>query len=137
MNKKFVWIFPMLFVLELIFGVSGTMIVINGIAIRHILFILTFMSLYGYLFYYIRKNSIKIFSLEEGSFFRSFNRIDIFAVIFEVSILISMTVVPYIKGTSLKYAYSEVFDSAAMFSLFFAMSFLIKVKEIDIQKLLG
>ena len=57
LNKKFVWIFPMLFVLELIFGVSGTMIVINGIAIRHILFILTFLSLYGYTAYYTMDGS--------------------------------------------------------------------------------
>ena len=137
MNKNFVWIFPLLFVLELIFGVSGTMIVINGIAIRHILFILTFLSIYGYTFYYLLVNKIRIFSLEKRSFFGSFNKVDWFAVVFEGAMLISMTLVPMIKGTNLSYAYSEVFDSAAVFSLYFAISFLIKEREIDIDKFLN
>lgn len=137
LNKKFVWIFPMLFVLELIFGVSGTMIVINGIAIRHILFILTFLSLYGYTAYYIWVNKIRVFSLEKGAIFGDFNKTDWFAVVFEAALLISMTIIPMIKGTNLRYAYSEVFDSAAIFSLYFALSFLIKEKEIDIDKFLN
>ncbi len=135
--KNIIFIFPLLFIFELIFGVSGTMIMVGGVAIRHILFILTFISLYGYTLYYLIANRIKFFSIEKGSFFSSFNWIDIFAVIFELSMLLSMTIIPYIKGTNLHYAYSEVFDSAAIFSLYFAISYLIKEKQIDMRKLLS
>lgn len=62
---------------------------------------------------------------------------DIFAVVFEASMLLSMTIIPYIKGTNLHYAYSEVFDSAAVFLLYFAISYLIKEKQIDMNKLLS
>lgn len=82
-------------------------------------------------------NKIKLFSIKKGSFFGSFNRMDIFAVVFEASMLLSMTIIPYIKGTNLHYAYSEVFDSAAVFSLYFAISYLIKEKQIDMNKLLS
>lgn len=136
MGKKLFLFFPMLLILELIFGVSGTMIMVKGVAIRHILFIMTFFSIYGYLFYYLLSNGIKIFSLKEGSFLKTFNIVDIFAVVFESAMVISMTVIPYIKGTNLHYAYSEVFDSIAIFSLYFAISYLIKVQEIQIDKLL-
>lgn len=135
--KNVIFIFPLLFIFELIFGVSGTMIMVGGVAIRHILFILTFISLYGYTLFYLITNRIKIFSVKKGSFLGSFNRIDILAVIFEISMLMSMTVIPYIKGTNLHYAYSEVFDSAAIFSLFFAVSYLIKEKQINMVKLLS
>jgi hypothetical protein len=135
--KNVIFIFPLLFIFELIFGVSGTMIMVGGVAIRHILFILTFISLYGYILFYLIKNKIKIFSTKEGSFLGSFNCMDIFAVVFEISMLMSMTVIPYIKGTNLHYAYSEVFDSAAIFSLYFAVSYLIKEKQIDMRKLMS
>lgn len=134
--KNIIFIFPLLFIFELIFGVSGTMIVVGGVAIRHILFILSFIALYGYTLYYLIANRIKIFSIKKGSFFGSFNWIDIFAVIFELSMLLSMTIIPYVKGTNLHYAYSEVFDSAAVFSLYFAISYLIKEKQIDMNKLM-
>ena len=127
--KKIFLLFPLLFMIELIFGFSGTMLIIRGVAIRHILFILTFLSLYGYFFIYLLKNKIKIFSLDKHSYFGSYSWIDILAIVFEVSMILSMTVIPYIMGTDLHMAYSEVFDSAAIFSLYFPLSYLIKQKE--------
>ena len=135
--KNIILIFPLLFIFELIFGVSGTMIMVGGVAIRHILFILSFIALYGYTLYYLIANRIKLFSIKKGSFFGSFNQIDIFAIIFEASMLLSMTIIPYVKGTNLHYAYSEVFDSVAVFSLYFAISYLIKEKQINMNKLLS
>lgn len=67
--RKLAFIFPLLFIFELIFGISGTMIVVHGIAIRHILFILSFISLYGYVLFYILKNKKKIFSLQKDAVF--------------------------------------------------------------------
>lgn len=135
--RKLAYIFPLLFILELIFGISGTMIMVHGIAIRHILFLLSFFSLYGYVLYYIIRNNKKIFSLRKDAFFGSFTLIDAGAAVFEISMIFSMTVIPYFMGTNLHYAKSEVFDSAAIFSLFFAVSYLIKEKQIDIKKLLS
>lgn len=135
--RKLAFIFPLLFIFELIFGISGTMIMVRGVAIRHILFILSFISLYGYALFYIIKNKRKIFSLKKDAFLGSFTKIDISAVIFELSMILSMTVIPFIMGTSLQYAKSEVFDSVAIFSLFFAVSYLIKENQIDIRKLIS
>ena len=135
--KKIFLMFPLLFMIELIFGFSGTMLIIRGVAIRHILFILTFLSLYGYFFIYLLKNKIKIFSLDKHSYFGSYSWIDILAIVFEVSMILSMTVIPYIMGTDLHMAYSEVFDSAAIFSLYFPLSYLIKQKEYSIDTILN
>ena len=135
--KKIFLLFPLLFMIELIFGFSGTMLIIRGVAIRHILFILTFLSLYGYFFIYLLKNKIKIFSLDKHSYFGSYSWIDILAIVFEVSMILSMTVIPYIMGTDLHMAYSEVFDSAAIFSLYFPLSYLIKQKEYSIDTILN
>lgn len=135
--KKIFLLFPLLFMIELIFGFSGTMLIIRGVAIRHILFILTFLSLYGYFFIYLLKNKIKIFSLDKHSYFGSYSWIDILAIVFEVSMILSMTVIPYIMGTDFHMAYSEVFDSAAIFSLYFPLSYLIKQKEYSIDTILN
>lgn len=135
--KKITLIFPILFIIELVFGFSGTMLMIHGVAIRHILFILTFISLYGYFFIYLYKNKIKLFSLKKDSYFGSYTKIDVLAIAFEVSTLLSMTLIPWIMGTNLHYAYSEVFDSAAIFSLYFPLSFLFKKKEYSMGRLLN
>lgn len=134
--KKATLIFPILFVVELVFGFSGTMVMIHGVAIRHILFILTFISLYGYFFAFLYKNKIRLFSLKQDSYFGSYSKIDICAIVFEVSTLLSMTLIPWLMGTDLHYAYSEVFDSAAIFSLYFPLSFLFKKKEYSMDRLL-
>lgn len=134
--KKITLIFPVLFIIELVFGFSGTMLMIGGIAIRHILFILTFISLYGYFFAYLYVNKIKIFSLKAGSYFSSYTKVDVLAIIFEVSMIVSMTIIPWIMGTNLHYAYSEVFDSAAIFSLYFPVAFLIKKDVYSINSLI-
>lgn len=134
--KKTAIIFCFLFCIELILGFTGTMVMIGGIAIRHILFILAFLSLYAYFFVYLLVNRIKIFSLSKDSYFGSYTAIDIGAVLFEISMILSMTLIPWLKGTSLQYAHSEAFDSAAVFSLFFPASYLIKRKEFEMTKFL-
>ena len=133
--KKIAILVVFLFCIELMLGFTGTMVMVGGIAIRHILFILTFISLYIYFVMYLWSNRIKIFSLDKDSYFGSYTWIDIFAVLFEISMILSMTVIPWIKGTSLQYAHSEAFDSAAIFSLFFPISFLIKRGELNVNKL--
>lgn len=135
--KKIATVFVLLFCIELILGFTGTMVMIGGIAIRHILFIFSFASLYLYFIVYLWCNRIKIFSMKPDSYFGSYTWIDVFAIFFEVSMILSMTVIPWIKGTSLQYAHSEAFDSAAIFSLYFPAAFLIKKKEFEIDKLLN
>lgn len=135
--KKLAIIIAFLFCIELMLGFTGTMLMVGGIAIRHILFIFTFISLYVYFVMYLWNNKIKIFSLNRNSYFGSYTWIDVFAVLFEISMILSMTIIPWMKGTSLQHAHSEAFDSAAIFSLFFPISFLIKRKEFNVDKLLS
>ena len=134
MLRKIFLLFPVLFVLELVFGGAGTLIMIHGVAIRHIMFILAFISLYGYMVCDMIQTRTPIYSKIKPSFLGAFTKTDIFAVVFELSMLLSMTVIPYIMGTNLTYAKSEVFDSAAIFSLFFAVSYLIKNNRIYLAK---
>ena len=94
--KKTAIIFCFLFCIELILGFTGTMVMIGGIAIRHILFILAFLSLYAYFFVYLLVNRIKIFSLSKDSYFGSYTAIDIGAVLFEISMILSMTLIPWL-----------------------------------------
>ena len=83
--KKIAILVVFLFCIELMLGFTGTMVMVGGIAIRHILFILTFISLYIYFVMYLWSNRIKIFSLDKDSYFGSYTWIDIFAVLFEIS----------------------------------------------------
>ena len=136
MIEKICVFFPLLFIIELVFGGSGTLIMFKGTAIRHILFILTFVSLYGYMLYDMIRERMPIYSKTRRSYLGDFSKTDIFAVIFELSMLLSMTVIPYVMGTSLQYAKSEVFDSAAIFSLYFALTYLIKRNLISFEKFL-
>ncbi len=136
MFRKAIWFFPILFVLELVFGGAGTLIMIGSIAIRHILFILTFICLYGYMVYDLICTRTPIYSKTKKSFLGNFTKTDIFAVFFEFSMLLSMTIIPYVMGTNLSYAKSEVFDSVAVFSLFFAVSYLIKNNRLSLVKVL-
>ena len=128
--KRILMIFPTLFVFELIFGFTGTVIMIHGVAIRHILFILTFISLYGYFIAYLFFNNIPLYSKKRDSYFGGLSKIDVMAIVFEISFILSMTVIPYFMGTNMRYAHSEAFDSAAIFSLYFPVSYLIKKGEI-------
>lgn len=127
----------LMFCTELILGFTGTVVMIGGIAIRHILFILAFVGLYGYFLAYLWTNKIKLFSLEKDSYFGSYTVIDWIAILFELSMIFSMTVIPMLKGTNMQYAHSEVFDSTAIFSLYFPAAFLIKRNEFRMRKLLG
>lgn len=135
--KKIAIAASLLFCVELILGFTGTMVMVGGIAIRHILFIVAFVGLYAYFVAYLWGNKIKIFSLAKDSYFGSYTAIDVMAVAFELSMILSMTVIPWVKGTNMQYAHSEVFDSAAVFSLFFPISFLIKKNEFKMEKLLS
>ena len=59
--KKLAIIIAFLFCIELMLGFTGTMLMVGGIAIRHILFSFTFISLYVYFVVYLWNNKIKIF----------------------------------------------------------------------------
>ena len=130
-------LFSLLFCTELIMGFTGTVVMIGGIAIRHILFILSFAGLYAYFLVYLWVHKVKLFSLSKDAYFGSYTVIDWIAILFEVSMILSMTVIPMIKGTNMQYAHSEAFDSAAIFSLYFPVAFLIKRDEFRMEKLLN
>ena len=130
-------LFSLLFCTELIMGFTGTVVMIGGIAIRHVLFILAFAGLYAYFLVYLWVHKVKIFSLSKDAYFGSYTVIDWVAILFEVSMILSMTVIPMIKGTNMHYAHSEAFDSAAIFSLYFPVAYLIKRDEFRMEKLLN
>lgn len=130
-------LFSLLFCAELAWGFTGTMVMIGGVAIRHIAFILAFCGLYAYFLAYLWTNKIKLFSLKPQTYFGEYTWIDWLAILFEVSMILSMTVIPMLKGTNMQYAHSEAFDSAAIFSLYFPVSFFIRKNEFDMGKLLN
>ena len=126
----------LMFCTELILGFTGTVMMIGGVAIRHVLFILAFIGLYLYFLAYLWVNKVELFSLKKDSYFGSYTAIDWIAILFELSMILSMTVIPMLKGTNMQYAHSEAFDSAAIFSLYFPAAFLIKRNELHMEKLL-
>jgi len=132
--KSIFFIFPILFSIEMILGYTGTLVMFGRVSIRVVLFILTFISLYGYLLYYMKKNKIRLFSKKQSSsIFGSFSYLDwIFLLVFVLS-LISMIIIP-IKIGNFELALDEARDSIAMMSLFFPISYLIKQKEISLNK---
>lgn len=130
-------LFSLLFCTELIMGFTGTVVMIGGIAIRHILFMLAFAGLYTYFLVYLWAYKVKLFSLDKDAYFGSYTAIDWIAIVFELSMILSMTIIPVIKGTNMHYAHSEAFDSAAIFSLYFPVAFLIKRNEFRMEKLLN
>lgn len=130
-------LFSLLFCTELIMGFTGTVVMIGGIAIRHVLFIVAFAGLYTYFLVYLWAHKVKLFSLDKDAYFGSYTVIDWIAIVFELSMILSMTIIPMIKGTNMQYAHSEAFDSAAIFSLYFPIAFLIKRNEFRMEKLLN
>ena len=130
-------LFSLLFCTELIMGFTGTVVMVGGIAIRHVLFIVAFAGLYTYFLVYLWVHKVKLFSLDKDAYFGSYTVIDWIAIVFELSMILSMTIIPMIKGTNMQYAHSEAFDSAAIFSLYFPIAFLIKRNEFRMEKLLN
>lgn len=125
-HKGIFLVLPILFTFEMIFGYTGTMLMIGRLAIRHILFLGSFISLYGMLFYYLIKNKYNIF--------KSLSMIDWSLALVILSTLFSMTFAPKLTGGNMDLAFDEMLDSVATLSLFFPIAFFIKVKEINFNR---
>ena len=129
-NKLFL-IFPIIFIFEMVFGYTGTLMMFGKVSVRVVIFLMSFLSLYAYSLFYVIKNKIKIFDLKDkNSVLGGFNIIDWSFLVLFVSTLFSMIVIPYFYR-NIPLALDEIRDSAAMMSLFFPASFLIKKKQID------
>ena len=129
-NKLFL-IFPIIFIFEMVFGYTGTLMMFGKVSLRVVIFLMSFLSLYAYSLFYVIKNKIKIFDLKDkNSVLGGFNIIDWSFLVLFVSTLFSMIVIPYFYR-NIPLALDEIRDSVAMMSLFFPASFLIKKKQID------
>jgi O-antigen ligase len=118
--KKVLLIIPLVFLVELILGGSGNTIVLGGIAIRKILFALTFISLCLYIIVYARRITIK--------------KIDWFVFAFLFVNVIWITIIPYIKGTSIFTAIDDA-DTVFVLVLYFPTVFLIRQGAINWERI--
>ena len=130
-------IFPILFLIENIFGYNGTMIMVGGKAIRHWLYLFTFLSLAMQFFLCIREEKYKLFSLKEKSYIKELSKFDWCTVALCVSFGIWMVLVPMINNGSLSYAKRDAFDALCILVLYFPLSFLIRKKWYDWKKIEG
>ncbi|MEG2658138.1 MAG: hypothetical protein RSA04_02285 [Clostridiales bacterium] len=134
-SKKIGLIFALLFTFELIFGYSGTMIMVKGLAIRHILFIISAVLLYIYCFLYTYINKIKWFDFKsKTSVFGSFTLMDWAILLFAISTVFSFLVIPQIYGGSLELAKREILDAFCMLLFYFPIRFMIYWQEISFEK---
>lgn len=131
--KKIVHLIMAIFVVELILGFTGKMIIVGGLGIRYWLVILTFFVLYGYMLLHMFKNKVPIFGSKGKTYFSMYSTVDWCAFIFFICFLVWATIVPLLMGTSLDLAQNEALDAIAIFSLYFPISYLIKEKEIDVK----
>ena len=135
--KKCSGITSILFMIELVFGYSGTVFVIGGLAIRHILFLLTFICLYAFLLLYCAQHKIKLFAIKnKTSVLGSFTKLDWAFTAFMVITVFSFLVTPMLTSGSLRLAKSEILDSLMMLSLYYPIRFLLQWKQFSLQKFL-
>lgn len=129
-------VFSLFFCFELIFGYSGTMVMIRGISIRHILFILAGGSLYLYCLCYVIINRIKLFSpKDDRSIFATFNFLDWSLLLLIISTAVSFLIIPQIYQGDLQLAKSEILDSLCMLLLYYPIRFMLKWGELSLEKL--
>ena len=83
-----------LFAFELIFGFTGTTIIIRGFAIRELFYLLAFGTLYLYFFLYLLAHRIRIFGRDRDSYFGSYRLFDWCYLAFFLSTILSFLVVP-------------------------------------------
>lgn len=139
-NKKvsFNWffLFPLLFIFELILGYSGKMLVVANIPIRMVLFVLTLISLYFFLFYYLYKNKYGLLKIKfDKSLLGSFNLVDWSILSLFISIIFFATIVPYFLGDGISLALKEAFSPCLVLSLFFPVHYFLKFNLISLEKL--
>ena len=118
--KRILLIIPAIFLVELILGGSGNIVSIAGMSIRKILFALTFACECLYIIIFARKIKIK--------------KLDWFVFAFIVLNIIWMTIVPYLKGTSI---WTAIDDGETVFflALYFPTVFLIRQGELDWERI--
>lgn len=129
--------FAALFCFELVFGYTGTLIMIHSVAIRHILFIPTFLGLYLFCLLYLIKNRIPLFKSkgEKTSVLKSLKVLDWLMLAFVVSTAASLFVIPKLNGGSFQFAKAEALDSLMMLMLYFPIRFMVSWDEIKLSKL--
>lgn len=133
--KNISLLFALIFCVELIFGYSGTMLIVKGVAIRHILFIPTIILLYIYCFVYIRDHNIKWFAIKDkNAVFGSFTVLDWAVLLFIISTIVSFLLIPRLYGGDFTLAKSEILDSLCMLFLYYPIRFLIAWQEISFKR---
>lgn len=133
MRNKILNIFPFLFLLENIFGYNGTMILILGKAIRHWLYLFTFISLIAQMIIYMYEHKYPLYSKTKTSYITELNTMDYALFALWVSLIIWMTIIPFLNNVDLTLSKREVFDSICMLFLYFPLSFLIKKRVLSFK----
>ncbi|MDD5016805.1 MAG: O-antigen ligase family protein [Eubacteriales bacterium] len=119
--KKILSAILFLFLVELILGGSGNVIIIGGLFIRKILFALSFIGLCLYVVFFARKITI--------------HKLDWFVFGFLIVNIIWMTLIPYIQGTSVITAIDDG-DTLFVLALYFPAVFLIRQGKLDWAKII-
>lgn len=126
----------LLFIVELIFGYTGTILYIGSEPIRVVLFAASAVLLYLYSLLYVIVNKVKIFSRhDKNSVFGTFRLFDWVLLLFVLSTAVSLFIIPRLTGTSLYYAKCEAFDCLCMLLICFPVCFLIRRGELHFARL--
>ncbi len=123
-----------LFAFELIFGFTGTTIIIHDFAIRELCFLLAFFTLYLYFFLYLLANKIRIFGRKRDSYFGSYQLFDWLYLAFFLSTVVSFLIIPRLTGVSTYYAKCEIFSCICVMTLYFPIGFLVRKGEFPLEK---
>lgn len=134
--RKFIYIIPVIFVFELILGFSGKTIVVAGIPIRYILFFLSLICLYGYMVLNFVESKITLLSIKnfKDSYIGQFKILDWAVLVFILSGMFSAVIVPLILGGNIRFALDDA-KSLIFLTLYFPVSFLIKKKQLNHERL--
>ncbi len=133
--KRLTFGVALLFLIELIFGFTGTVIMVHGTAIRTVLFALSAVLLYGYCLLYVIVHRVPVISKERESVLGSFKFHDWAFFALTVSTAISLFVIPRLSGGSLTLAKNEAFNCLCMMLYYFPLGFLIRRKELSFLRL--
>ncbi len=134
-GKRLTMFVSLLFLLELIFGYTGTVVKIHGMAIRTFLLALSALLLYLYSLLLVVTDHIPIFSRRRDAVLGSLRFHDWAFLAFSLSTAVSLFVIPRLSGGSALLAKNEAFGCLCMLLLYFPLGFLIRRGELSLRRL--
>lgn len=132
--KKLVLIIPIIFIVELIIGFNGKLLVVGNIPIRRLLFVFTAFLLLIMTIFAIMKEQIALFDLKSDKcIFRLLDKFDYSLAVFILLNSIWVFLIPYFSGYGIKMATKEVFSCTMLF-LYYPLIILIRLNYVDWSK---